>query len=83
MQATTINARDIVTGTGSGPESADNPAYRWARLGCWRVRYWPNGGGAQGYIDVNHPDGLLVDVHDEMPHEVWIALLEAVGAPVQ
>lgn len=73
--------REIKTGTGT---TLDRPTsenkYRWARSGKWRVAYWPNGGGCQGYVNVEGI-GWVVDVLDEMPHETWLALLEAVGAP--
>jgi hypothetical protein len=69
----------IRTGTGSGPtvEGDGMPMYRWARCRQWSIKFWPNGGGAQGFVDVPGM-GTVVDVDDEMPHEVWVALLGAV-----
>lgn len=69
----------IVTGTGGG---AGMPLYRWARCGIWSLKYWPDGGGAQGYVNIGDPFGDVVDVDDEMPADVWAAMLSVVGAPV-
>jgi len=72
----------IKTGTGSslGTGKLSAPMFRHATLGRYRVHYWPDGGGSQGFI---HTDGIgwTVDTDDEMPHEVWIQLLQAIDAP--
>lgn len=79
FRETGIDPHDITSGTGSGPEVGGNgmPKYRWSRYGIWSLKYWPDGGGAQGFVDVPGI-GTVVDVDDEMPHEVWVALLAAV-----
>lgn len=76
---TGVHPHDITTGTGSGPVvgGCGMPMYRWAKYGIWSLKYWPDGGGAQGFVDVPGI-GSVVDVDDEMPHEVWIAMLGAV-----
>lgn len=73
---------EVRTGTDSGPEvSGKMLTFRWARRGMWLVKYWPSGGGSQGFVDIGEPFGFIVDVDDEMPHDVWLALLRACGAP--
>lgn len=52
-----------------------------ATLDCWRAIYYPGGGGSQAFVWLDGI-GWVVDVHDEMPHDVWLALLRAVGAPL-
>ena len=80
---TGVYPHDIRTGTGSGPlPNGDGmPMYRWAKFGRWSLKYWPDGGGAQGFVLVTGI-GWVVDVDDEMPHEIWIAMLRAVDSPV-
>ena len=73
--ATGVDPHNITTGTGPLPDGM--PKYRWAKCGHWSLKYWPDGGGAQGFVDVPGI-GTVVDVDDEMPHELWIAMLSVV-----
>lgn len=77
-----INSSAIVTGTGSslGTGALSAPKFRHATLGKWRVHYWPDGGGAQAFVNVPGV-GWVIDTEDDMPHQIWIALLQAVDAP--
>ena len=76
-----VDTDKIVTGTGSGPKvgSGGMPKYRHATYWEWSIKYWPEAGGSQGYVHV--PDiGWCIDVDDDMPHEIWVALLHEVDA---
>lgn len=53
----------------------------WAKKGDWMAKHWPDGGGTEAYVNVEGL-GWVVDANDEMPHETWIELLRAVGAPL-
>lgn len=75
-------AMPIRTGTGTTLDlpTSENK-YRWASVDCWRVAYWPDGGGSQAYVKVDGI-GWVVDVDDELPHSVWTVLLKVLGAPL-
>ena len=64
-------------GSGSCP---DGSKYLWAEFGPYRVVYYPDGGGSQAYLS-NPTHGWVVDVNDDMPHEIWASLLMECGAP--
>ena len=78
-----VDVSQIVTGTGSGPANGGKnmPMYRHATYGEWSIKYWPIEGGSEAFVNI--PDiGWCLDVADDMPHEVWVALLHAVDAPI-
>lgn len=81
FRETGIDPHDITSGTSWESHSRRTNEYRWARYGIWSLKYWPDGGGAQGFVDVPGI-GTVVDVDDEMPHEVWVAMLAAVDSPL-
>ena|ERR1019366_7819855 len=72
-------AMPIKHGTGSCVD--DGIMYRWSTVDGWRVIYYPAAGGSEAYVMVDGI-GWVVDTEDAMPHEVWIILLRAAGAPV-
>lgn len=67
---------------GTGSTAADGTKYAWATADdWWRVVYYPDAGGAQAYVKVPGV-GFVVDTEDQMPHDIWIMLLEKIGAPL-
>lgn len=77
-------AMTIRTGTGSDLSNGRGPdtLYRWAQVDGWRVITYPHaGGGSQAFVNVDGI-GFVVDVNDDMPHEVYVILLQELGAPV-